>query len=516
MSWYNPLSWFGSGAFQETLAPGPDRANVMALITGDSRLYITRRTRQALNQKAEWLWNNFGIVKEGVATIGRHTVGKGMSLQIDSEDTEWNELAEQDFENYALTPERCDLAGRRTFYEAQTTAIEQRVIRGEFFAALAENPEWDNEPCFQIYDSEEIGQPLGRDSTMPTVVDGVELNKDSRAVAYWLKDWNTKQFSHRIERARMLHWYKPHATNQTRGITDFAQAVNPLVDIHELKRLATRSGKAQQIFAVMMKGMKKRPKRGALGAIENAGRKDDGTPDPDSSQLEEIVGAAGGGIFYADDENADIKLVTSDSPSPLVEAFITDLLMRDALAAAGLPSEFIWNPSKLGSANQRFILARADLFFQIMGDRLIDRFNRPIAFRYLSHRVEAKKLRECKDKNWWMRMSWQAPERITIDNGRDGKMLIELLANGMITLREYCNKRGLNYRNEMRQWIREPIEFIKMAAKEGAPPEMLEAWKRNPPIWRAGKPGAVQADGADPANNSSNVVDDNDEQKAAA
>lgn len=522
MNWLNSFGW-GRRAFADTIDPSLDRANVRFIVPPDSRLYIGLRTRRELNNKAEWLWQNFGIAKEGVAGIARHTVGKGISLQIDSEDSKWNELAEQDFESYAMTPERVDLAGRRNFFEAQTTAIEQRIVRGEFFAALSNNPYWNDEPCFQIYDSEEIGSfmaaaPPVVNQNGGSIMDGVELDKNSRVVNYLLGGAGVTPATP-VPRNQMIHWYKPHAINQTRGITDFAQAVNPLVDIHELKRYTTRSAKAQQLLALVLKGVGKKKGKGAFGAIKNAGTQTDGvTPDPDTAQLEKLVGSAGGGIAYVSEEG-DAKLITPGSPSPLVEGFVTDLLMRDVCAGWGVPSEFFWNMAKMNGGNTRFILARADLFFQILGERLIDRFCTPIGFRYISYRVQTGKLPECQDPNWALKLSWQMPPRVTVDNGKENQILIELLANGMITMREYCNARGLNYKSVMRQWVREPIEFIRIVAEEGAPPEYLQRLKDNLPLWRAPKPGTVNATGADPAGNANEVtaVDENgDPLKAAA
>lgn len=517
----NPLAMFGrllgigGAAFNDTLDGSLDRANVLFNIPADSALYLTRRTRRGINEKAEWLWQNFGIVKEGVAGIARHTGGKGISLQIDSDDDEWNQLAEDDFEAYALTAERCDLAGRRNFYEAQTAAIEQRILRGEFFAAKTENPEWDNEPCFQIYDSEEICTPSGAIAGLAdgskTILDGVGLNAASRVTEYYIRGLDGATFTP-VARERMIHWFKPHAINQVRGISDLAQAVNPLVDFHELQRLATRSAKAQQLIAIMLKGVAKQRKRGGFGAIENAKPSADGAATADTAQLEKLSGGAGAGIFYAED-NGDIKLVTPNTPAPNIEQWITNVLMPNVCASWGVPAEFFWSIAKLGGANTRFVLSKADLLFQVLGDGLIYRFCTPIAFRYLEHRIAIGALRAPGDKNWALKLSWQTPPRVTVDNGNENKMLIELLANGMITLREFCNARGLNYRHVTRQWIREPIEFLKIAAQElkdsGLPPDQAEMvlmrWANNMPLWRAAKPGAAanapaetNTDGNDP------------------
>ena len=504
----------GGIAFSDTILSSIDRENVRFMLPADSSLYLTDRSRTAINEKAEWCWQGFGVVKEGVAGIARHTVGKGISLEHNSEDEEWNTLAEEDFEDYAVTAERFDLAGRRNFYEAQTTAVEQRIIRGEFLAAKTENPDWDNTPCVQLYDSQEISTPATFDRSKGTVIlDGVELNQNSRAVAYHLRNLDSMTWSS-IPRERMIHWYKPHAVNQVRGISDLAQAVNNLVDIHELKRLATRSAKAQQMIALVLKNVPKTKSRGGFGAIDKATPGNGPGSDCNYGQLEQIAKASGAGIAYFTGEG-EAQLLTANSPSPLVEAFVTDLLMRDVCAGWGVPAEFFWSIAKLGGANTRFVMSKADLLFQILSDGLIYRFCTPVAYRYLKYRMDTGQLRKCKDPNWARKMSWQTPPRVTVDNGKDNLLLIELLANGMITLREYCNARGLNYRHVMRQWIREPIEFIKMAKVELKDLDSAEAepimqrWIANMPLWRAAKPGAA-------APNEKNQVKPAEPGKAAA
>lgn len=305
-----------------------------------------------------------------------------------------------------------------------------------------------------------------------------------------------------------------------RGLSDLAQSVNRLVDIHELVRLTTRSAKAQQLIALVLKNVARKKTRGAIGAIKGAAPLGEGcVPGTDVSQLEQTAQAAGAGIAYVGDDG-DAKLITPNSPTPLVEGFITDLMLRDACAGWGVPVTFFWNPEKLGGATMRFVNARADLLFEVLADGCIQRFCTPGAFRYLQHRVESSALRPCRDKNWALKLSWQKPPRTTVDNGNDNKILIELLANGMITLRDFCNARGLNYRHVMRQWIREPIEFLKIAKQElgesGLDPQLtdqvLMRWVANMPLWRASKPGTENADGKGTDATVANPDEPNDEE----
>jgi capsid protein len=499
----------GTNAFSDTILDSIDRSNVRFILPLDSALYLTATTRRMINEKIEWVWQNFGIVKEGVGGIARHTVGRGISLECNSTDDEWNQLAEDDFEQYATTPDRCDLSARRTFYEAQTAAVEQRVLRGEFLCGLGNNEKWGGEPAFQIFDSEEISTPPPAGSIGDKIIlDGVELDLNSRPVAYHHRNLDGMTWTP-IPASQMIHWYKPHAVNQVRGISDLAQAVNPLVDIYELTRLATRSAKAQQLIALVLKNVPKSRGRGAVGGLQRAtpGGKEsdrDGARPTDYSQLEKLTTASGGGIAYLNGDG-EAQLLSTNSPSPLVEAFITNIFMRNVFASLGLPASFSWDPEKLGGANMRFILSKADLLFQVLGDGCIYRFCNPVAFRYLDYRIKMGMLRPCKDKGWASKLSWQTPPRVTVDNGHETRLLIELLANGMLTLREYCNARGLNYRNVMLQWIREPIEFIRTAKQEIAnckdlsPEEgaaLLALWLKNMPMWRSSKPGQGTLPGA--------------------
>lgn len=460
----------GGNAFDDVTAASIDRANVRFMLPEDSRLYVTDWTRGALVEKAEWLWQNFAVVKELVAGIARHTIGKGISIQLESEDHEWNVAAERDFEAWALTPDRCDIAARRNFYEAQTAAVESWATRGEFFSGYVKNPRWKSPigdgfaPSFWLIDPADVATP--RDVTDPgqldRIVDGIELGTYGEPRNFFVRTLGKNKFEP-VPVSDICHWFTPHAINQPRGVTPLAQAVNPLVDVHELRKLTTRSAKAQQLVTMVLKNIGKTAKRGAAGGIK--GETDE---DGNAKELEAAGRNAGAGIAYVGTDG-DVKVVSSSQPSPLVEPFIRDLLMRDACLAPGVPMEFFWDPTKLSGANTRFVLGRADLFFQVLADAMIYRFNTPLAIRVLQWRMQNGLLAPCKDKNWMDRVSWQLPARLTVDAGREGALDIQKLRSGLLNLRSYYNARGMNWRTELAQRIREMSELKRMCEEAGMP-----------------------------------------------
>jgi capsid protein len=463
----------GSIAFRETIFGGPDRTNVLFLVPSDSRFYLGGYTRIRIDQKVQWLWQNFGIVKEAGAGIARHSIGKGLSLVIDSEDHEFAQAAEADFEDFACAPSRCDLAGRRDFYKAQNFLVQQRIIRGEGFAVHSDNPRWKDAPCFQLFDPREITSP---DNAGDDVVDGVKVGKFNEAVEYYASTIDGKTTP--IPAEKMMHWFEAFTAGQVRGISDLAQSADNLVDFHELRRLATRSAKSQQLVALVLKGIAKKKTRGAFGSISKAGSADPNVSNSDTADMERIYGGAGAGIAYLD-EDGDAKLITPNTPAPNLEQWITNVLMPDACASWGLPVEFWWAVAKLNSANVRFILAKADLFFTVLADELAGHFCTPVAFRYISSRI-AKGILPKPKKPW--RCTWQGPRRTTIDNGRDGNTKLQFLASGATTLKKMYNEDGENWLPHTRQWFREFATAKRIAAEEGVP----EAFG----MWRALMPGA--------------------------
>jgi len=475
----------------------PDRGNVMFLLPSDSRFYLNGWTRYRINQKVEWLWQQFGLFKEIGAGTARHVVGKGITLVIDSNDHEFAQEAEDDFGEWARTPDRCDIAGRRDLYDYQNFNVQQFLYRGEAFAAHVDNPRWKGAPAFQVFDSQEVVSP---ETTEEDVVDGVKVGKFGEALKYFVQSCGEEITP--IPASQMMHWFRAHVANQVRGISEFAQAVNPLVDIHEIRQMVNRNIKAKQLLGMILKGVEKKRGRGAVGAIKNACAQDKATATGDTAQMESIYGAAGAGIAYLD-ENGEVKLIEPNSPGPNLEEWMTHFLLRDVCLAPGVPMEFFWNINEVGGANTRFILSKADLFFQILADDDTSRMCTPLAYRYLQWRIKNKKLRKPKDPNW--RISWQFPRRITTDNGNDHAARLANLAAGATTLKDEYGDQGKNWIQQTRQWINEPIKFLEMAkdqlAQSGLPPEMqeimLQRWAQNLPLWRVGMPGATG--GAAPA-----------------
>lgn len=471
-------------AHEETVMDSADRANVRFILPDDTALWVAPAHRSVIRQRLEWTRQNFGLMQEMIAGIARQTVGKGLILQLNSKSPKWDAKAEAQFEDWALTPSRCDASGRRNFYEAQNFAIQQFIGPGEFFCRDVANPTWDNEPCFQIYDPSEIVSP---EEQADDIYDGIRCNDRHVPTEIFYKEGETVLPSPASE---WVHWYDAKTANQVRGTSPFAPALNRLVGMYELERLTIRSAKAHQLIALVLKGFNKSQQKGAFGSIGTAGGNLD--PAQDAAAAERLFQGAGGAIAYVG-ENGGAQLLSSTQPSPLISQFFTDHLLRDICICTGFPMEWWWKMDTLGGPGQRAILAKVDAIVQVLADALIYRWVKRQVVRVISDRINRGMLAKPRDQRWMENMSFQCPPRISIDNGRDTNATLARLSNGVDTMRDIADASGRNYRSQMRQWLREPLEFIQMARDMKYTPAMLARLEANMPLWRAAMPGAAAA-----------------------
>ncbi|MDR3406368.1 MAG: phage portal protein [Chthoniobacter sp.] len=530
----------GYWSYSDATAYSPDRGGIYLYQGSDSRYRISAWTRREVLRRVTWLFQNFGIIKEAVRGMARHTVGKGICLTLNTDDDEWNALAEADFEAWAMAPDRCDISGRRNFYELQNFAVVQRVKQGEFLAAFVANPRWEDAPAIQVFDALEVENPQGKEVDANTI-DGVSLDENHCPQFYWVTGFGGKSIPY--PRSEFVHWYFADDANQVRGVSEFAQAVAPLQDVRELIRITSKTAKQNAALGLHIKRLAKMGAKGALDRIRTLKQRrnvelgaDPGpaTDSPDTDNQPAYEKLAGGGAVIYTDENGDAKFLTPQSPTPLLEPFIRNVLMRDGLASiGGAGADFFWAMADINSAGQRAVLVKADLTFTVLGDGLIGHMCNPAAVRFLNDRMDKGKLRrpfvrklinggtpeaglieqdeedgdegpkeqwvEDTDGHWMSCLSWQLPQRLSIDNAKEAAAEIEQLNNNVETLSTLHDKRGRGWRPMVDQWFRE-FAYAARCAKRHSVPWALK-------VWRATMPGAQGGDPTPDDNDTSERVD---------
>jgi capsid protein len=465
-----------------------ERSNIYYVLPESPHEYLDPLSRQEVARRYEWLLEKFGMVKEGTNGVARHTIGTGLTLQLNSDDPEFNVDGRAAFNMYALTPSRVDISGRRNLYQMQRTAVQQLIGRGEFFSANRENPRWKGtftstgaevgEPCVQLFDANQIESPEDADES---VYDGVKLGQYFEPLGYYARQkGGTHDF---IPANLMTHWFEPTGVDQVRGQSAWSPVVDKLVDWHDLAKLVVATAKTQNAIAIAVKKLAKIGGRGIGNRIKQRIAQTTGQstePETDTSALEK---AFPGLVAYLG-ADGEAEMIHHTSPNDKLEPFLSNLIGPDVFLAIGVPSEFFWRSAKGSAADNRFTLIRADLRFKVLADELCERWLNGIAFRFLSHRIETGMLKAPTDPNWAQKIGWQKPPRLTVDNGRDGALELQQLENGADNLRNIYDRRGQDYREEgIVQWTAEWAEFLLEAKRKKLPEWVIQKW-------RAGTPGA--------------------------
>jgi capsid protein len=116
--------------------------------------------------------------------------------------------------------------------------------------------------------------------------------------------------------------------------------------------------------------------------------------------------------------------------------------MGEIARGMGLPPEALM--IFVGSAGTEFrgLLEVAQNFLERLQQMLIDQFCRPFWKYWVWHEIQAGRLPYPGD-DWW-RVSFRAPKKITVDNGRDGRLYAQLLDSGYMSWEYYCDIHGLD------------------------------------------------------------------------
>lgn len=420
---------------------------------------LTAGERRTLIRKSRFLRNNLGLTRRFFGAIPALAVGRGMVASAATQDTGWNAIADRYFDRWAAS-RWIDVTARHNFYTAQPFLLGEMMCDGEAFALKVRATSGFQQ--LQFFKSHQIGDPLG----MPGdgFLDGVRSDSLGKALGYrvlqnptaagavWSRDFSSED---------MLHLFNPERINQNRGLPWMYHGMNSCIDILDLVALEKAAVKVHSYFAAAIKRPQGPTRRGAGSDLIP---QTDANGAPTSRAYEQFLG---GGAIPVLESGEEFQFFTSDRPAITFAGFI-DFLVRDIAWGFGVSPEFVWNIAGMGGANTRYILEDADRFLQVVQAIIVERFCQPVYSWVIADAIMRGELPVPNDDEWWT-CNWTPPPRITADRGRDGKLLIELLLNGMLTLDEYWSMLGKNPREMRRRRIDEIAEDVAYCGERGVP-----------------------------------------------
>jgi lambda family phage portal protein len=434
----------------ETAQPGSNYGKIF-LTSIEPKKEVTPWDRRTLMEAGRWAVNNHGMAARIVRGTARFAVGNGLVPQAQTSDHAWNHDAEMWFEDrYCNVPWAFDRGGQYDFYTAQTALLESMLTDGEVFAQLVKSEE--GSPMVRFVTADAVRSDYRLDDQM---VDGVRLDFFGRPVEYLFAGADGKGIP--VSADDVIHIFRPHRIGAVRGVSWLGTAVNRFQAMREMFELEISAVRLNQKVGITIES-----DSGNIGLGANLERT---MPDGSKVKVEELLPGVGT-LKLGKGEKAVAH--EFNRPNANFQAFI-EMLSRECAYSVGVSPEIIWNMAGLGGTASRQALIDADVFFGSIRLLLETRF----CARFWRYAIwQAIKSGELP---WpgedWHRCAWVGPQKLTVDNGRDGRLRLELVRAGLLSRRQYFNELGQDSEQQTEDIIRDAARRKKMieriASEEG-------------------------------------------------
>ena len=232
----------------------------------------------------------------------------------------------------------------------------------------------------------------------------------------------------------MLHFRHVRRSGYPRGISWLHNAIINCHDLAEYMAYEKGSAKAgaQVAFAI---------------TSDEAVRLGGGLSNIQSADNQEITTETlyNGALIPKLKPGESIQSFKNEHPGTAFEPFIRTI-MGEIARGIGLPPEALMVFVGTAGTEFRGLLEVAQNFLERLQQMLIDQFCRPFWKFWIWHEIQAGNLPYPGD-DWW-RHEWVTPKKITVDNGRDGRLYAQLLDSGYMSWERYCNIHGLDAQAE--------------------------------------------------------------------
>jgi capsid protein len=450
-----PRGFYMHGGYQAA-AFATSRSYIPGDVT-DSRRELTSYPRTEMVRKARYFKKNIGMARGVGKSLVDHAIGPGIyPIPATSNDT-WNELAWNWFWEVAKIAE---VTGKMTLWETQRKRTEAKFWDGEMFTILLQSR--DGWPQYQTIRCHNCGNfDLGEEANKGWV-DGVKLDRIGRPRAYRFALRDEGRFA-TVEARNVVHSYILEETDQVRGVTPLAAAINNLHDVMDTIALEKETMKSLSRRAAIVTNTSGTDEEEAERSHFTSDGDDPYHPDPDvQEKLKKVLGSE---VTYLG-PNESLKAFEFNRPGPQFIAFI-NYIGRDITIGSGFPYEFAWDPSGIPSAAVRFVLEKVRVACDEWRRNEIED-TLPFYTQAISWAMEVGELPW--NPEWW-KVDWlPGAEDVTIDKGRDAASAINAVKAALLNFKRYFARQGLWWKTELRQKAVE-ASFIKNLAKEFGVPE---------------------------------------------
>lgn len=405
----------------------PSRAWVNFPLVGNPETSSWALTR--IWKRARSLYANSPEVRFAVNTLAS-MVGT-ISPRPQSGDEKWDKKAREVFLKRTSNPHLFDANGVLNFQQAQLWIERRAIIDGDNLTVLTHGKDGGGQ--VQFYSAPQITSDGEYKEGYQT---GVVADKSGKVKGYNLYDWhNEKPFFCAANRS-ILYRHNPEPSSH-RGASELIAAITTAQDIFEIWGFTKAAVKAASLFGIIeVQDNNARSTFSDLAALRNPARAaSGGTTTQTQTNTQDLGVKIGETRAITLSPGHRLETLHDSRPSNEQMNFVRKLI--DSIAyAVGVDPNILYNPSELGSASTRFILAKSrDLITQRLQDRMT--WANKIWQFVISCEVAAGRLEKCPTDNW-DRVQWVGGQTWSIDLGRDANSAMQLIAQGLMSADDWC------------------------------------------------------------------------------
>ncbi len=181
--------------------------------------------RATLKARSRWLSENNPIMSNIDNAIINNTIGTGITLQLMTDNDNFNKDIEARFKRWSKNPFMCDSTGRLTFGDMQRSILKSRMVDGEIFVYKRMTPDGLK---LQLIESDTL------DGTRQD--GGLEMGADGAVKNYHFQTENNQKFV--VDAKQIINYYMSVRPSQYRGVSEYKQAI---LDIKNFSAFQTAS-----------------------------------------------------------------------------------------------------------------------------------------------------------------------------------------------------------------------------------------------------------------------------------
>lgn len=434
-----------------------------------------------LRQRSRMLYMSSPVATSAIDINRTKVVGTGLTLKSSvnrdllglSPDAarDWQQRTEAEFRLWAGKPQNCDAIGMNTFAGLQQLAVKTWLASGDVFAVLKHNRISKMQPYglrIHMIEADRISTPDdfggkalygNTDGKNPDtgnrIFDGVEVDADGRAVAYYIRSnypnqvttdkvtWTrVEAYGERTGMANILQIMDSERPDQYRGVPYLAKSIEPLLQLRRFTESELTAALIQSFYTAWIKstsGTEDLP-FGEIGAGDIQGVPS-ADPDVDNISHSDNEYELGAGVINVLEPDEDIVFGNPNIPSTNFDTFVK-VISRFVGAQLGVPYDVLMMEFNSSYSASRAALLEAWEGFKMRRTWLVDRFCQPVYEIWLAEAVARGRIKapgffdDPIIRAAWCGANWIGPVQGSLDPLKEAKADLLLVDAGIKTRTE--------------------------------------------------------------------------------